>query len=75
MIHRSFFFAGCLALFLTANAQNKDSKTVSSEHSMINMATQKVTTHTFHPDAQWFPDAGLGLFIHWGLASVKNLDI
>lgn len=22
-----------------------------------------------HPDAQWFPDAGLGLFIHWGLTS------
>ncbi len=24
-----------------------------------------------HPDAQWFPDAGLGLFIHWGIASVR----
>lgn len=24
-----------------------------------------------HPDAQWFPQAGLGLFIHWGIASVK----
>lgn len=22
-----------------------------------------------HPDAQWFPEAGLGLFIHWGLTS------
>jgi alpha-L-fucosidase len=22
-----------------------------------------------HPEAQWFPAAGLGLFIHWGLAS------
>ena len=32
-------------------------------------------THTMHPDAQWFPEAGLGLFIHWGLASVKNMDI
>jgi alpha-L-fucosidase len=27
-------------------------------------------SHTTHPDAQWFPGAGLGLFIHWGLASV-----
>ena len=27
--------------------------------------------HNAHPDAQWFPDAGLGLFIHWGLASVS----
>ena len=24
---------------------------------------------TKHPDAQWFPDAGLGLFIHWGIYS------
>lgn len=25
-----------------------------------------------HPDAQWFPDAGLGLFIHWGIAAVRG---
>lgn len=24
---------------------------------------------TVHPDAQWFPDAGLGLFMHWGIVS------
>jgi alpha-L-fucosidase len=23
-----------------------------------------------HPDAQWFDDAGLGLFVHWGLSAV-----
>lgn len=29
-----------------------------------------------HPDAQWFPKAGLGLFIHIGLASVHgNADL
>ena len=29
-----------------------------------------------HPDAQWFPDAGLGLFIHWGIGTVgDNGDI
>lgn len=32
--------------------------------------------HTTHPDAQWFPDAGLGLFLHWGISSVHgNTDI
>ena len=31
--------------------------------------------HTSHPDAQWFPDAGFGLFIHWGIASVKAMNI
>ena len=25
-----------------------------------------------HPDAQWYPKAGLGLFIHWGLSSVRG---
>ena len=25
-----------------------------------------------HPDAQWYPKAGLGLFIHWGLSSVTG---
>src|SRR3954465_9446117 len=55
--------------------QNKDKETVKNEHSMIDMAEEKKATHTLHPGAQWYPEAGLGLFIHWGLASVKNLDI
>ena len=29
-----------------------------------------VQTPNPHPDAQWFPDAGLGLFMHWGIHSV-----
>ncbi|HEX7903212.1 MAG TPA: alpha-L-fucosidase [Chitinophagaceae bacterium] len=57
------------------NAQNNDKETVKSEHGMINVAEEKNTTHSLHPDAQWYPDAGLGLFIHWGLSSVKNMDI
>jgi alpha-L-fucosidase len=33
-------------------------------------------THTTHPEAQWFAEAGLGLFVHWGLASVHgNIDL
>jgi len=31
---------------------------------------QQAGPRNAHPGAQWFPDAGLGLFIHWGLASV-----
>jgi alpha-L-fucosidase len=27
---------------------------------------------TTHPEAQWFADAGLGLFVHWGIASVDG---
>ncbi len=36
----------------------------------LDQASQKPVSTNKHPDAQWFPDAGLGLFIHWGLASV-----
>ncbi|WP_322607503.1 alpha-L-fucosidase [Pontiella agarivorans] len=25
--------------------------------------------HTTHPDAQWWPQAGLGIFMHWGIVS------
>jgi len=29
---------------------------------------------TTHPDAQWFPDAGMGLFLHWGIHSVAGVQ-
>ena len=29
-----------------------------------------------HPDSRWFPDAGLGVFFHWGISSVHGeIDI
>jgi alpha-L-fucosidase len=37
--------------------------------------TGQAPTHTAHPDAQWFPDAALGLFLHWDPASVKGQNI
>lgn len=30
---------------------------------------------TTHPDAQWYPEAGFGMFIHWSISSVKELDL
>ncbi|MBL0159125.1 MAG: alpha-L-fucosidase [Bryobacterales bacterium] len=39
-------------------------------------ARTKPLVSTTHPGAQWFPSAGLGLFMHWGIASVHgNIDI
>lgn len=38
---------------------------------MIGVGTSNAgSSHTLHPDAQWFGDAGLGLFVHWGISSV-----
>jgi len=45
------------------------------EADAIGNAVTTDLTHTMHPDAQWFADAGLGLFIHWGIASVKGINI
>ncbi len=71
----SFLFALIISC-CSVIAQNNDKQVVRSEHDMINVSESKnISTHTTHPDAQWFPEAGLGLFIHWGLSSVKNLDI
>ena len=36
------------------------------------MHTKENFQRTTHPDAQWFGEAGLGLFIHWGISSVHG---
>ena len=66
----------CFSLFgLELVAQNKENESAKAEHSMINVNEKNAgATHTMHPGAQWYPDAGLGLFIHWGLSSVKDVD-
>ena len=49
---------------------------VGEEHAVIGVAASPAKfEHTTHPGAQWFPDAGLGLFIHWGIASVRAMNI
>ena len=45
-----------------------------AEHEAIGVdESTQVSQHTKHPDAQWFPEAGLGLFLHWGISTVKPL--
>jgi alpha-L-fucosidase len=50
---------------------------VKDEHKALGLveAVAKGSEHTQHPDAQWFPEAGLGLFIHWGLSSVRAINL
>ncbi|HXU81926.1 MAG TPA: alpha-L-fucosidase, partial [Polyangia bacterium] len=65
------------ALFLAA-PQGQDE--VKDEHAGIDLVDaivveKKNFEHTKDPGAQWFPEAGLGLFIHWGLSSVKAINI
>ena len=38
----------------------------------LKQTEQKKGYYNNHPEAQWFPKAGLGLFIHWGMAAVSG---
>ena len=39
-------------------------------------AAGKSFRRTDHPDAQWFGNAGLGLFVHWGISTVdRGIDL
>jgi alpha-L-fucosidase len=51
--------------------ENKN-EVVAAQHEMIGNVAAKTCDYvrTTHPDAQWFPEAALGLFIHWGLSSL-----
>jgi alpha-L-fucosidase len=55
--------------------RSEDIEPVKAQHGGINLGQQRADEHTSHPDAQWYPEAGLGLFIHWGICTVKGLNI
>src|SRR5215471_5550284 len=68
-----------LCQFCIANlafAQRKDD-VVKTEHAQIGIVEDKNTKyqHTTHPDAQWYPEAAFGMFIHWGISSIKEFDL
>ncbi len=69
--------SGFILAGITLNAQTEDKDVVQTEHGMIGNTNAKSSAyaHTQDPGAQWFPDATLGLFIHWGISSVKDLGI
>lgn len=72
----------CLFLLALASCKNVEAedKTQAAEGQQNSIGVSKETTQPLvrnsNPDAQWFPKAGLGLFIHWGISSVNgNVDI
>ncbi len=38
----------------------------------VNTDTRSVIKKNDHPDAQWFPKAGFGIFLHWGISTVDG---
>src|SRR4051794_28637639 len=71
------YLSVAFAIFLPVitMAQPKADDTAKAEHGMIGVGAESNAGHTSHPDAQWYPDASFGLFIHWGISSVKAMNI
>ncbi len=75
---RGWWPAAALALASLAvnpSIRGEATEPVPAQDAGINQATQRVEQHTNHPDAQWYPEAGLGLFVHWGICTVQGLNI
>jgi alpha-L-fucosidase len=58
-----------------ADSKNAAADTVALQHEVIGIGgakTKEAFVKTKHPDALWFGQAGLGLFLHWGISSVHG---
>ncbi|MEI6945591.1 alpha-L-fucosidase [Paraflavisolibacter sp. H34] len=70
--------AGLSLCMLSSGAfAQKEADRVKMEHAQIGIVEDKTSgyTHTTHPDARWFPQAGLGMFLHWGISTLKEKDL
>jgi alpha-L-fucosidase len=59
-----------LASLLLLSSISPADQAADAQAAILDQSSQRPVSSNKHPDAQWFPDAGLGLFIHWGIASV-----
>jgi len=72
---RIVFIAALSVLFTQVSAQQNNVAVDSAalfQAQQLKQTEQNVGPHNSHPNAQWFPKAGLGLFIHWGMVAVKG---
>jgi alpha-L-fucosidase len=74
-----FLILGAIAAVLLAPgaraAERGGAQEVKGQHAAIGVVEARQDgKHTQHPDAQWFPEAGVGLFLHWDEASVRCLE-
>jgi alpha-L-fucosidase len=67
--------AALIAPAVAATPTKRDDAIVKAEHGMIGVGGESANNRTVHPDAQWFPDAGFGLFLHWSICSVRAMNI
>jgi len=72
------FIVSITALLITLTPINAQQNKIAVDSTallqakQLKQAEQKNGPSNSHPDAQWFPKAGLGLFIHWGMTAVTG---
>ena len=67
----------CMSVSLFAQEKKQtEADRVKMEHAQIGIVDDpsKEVKHTNNPGAQWFAHAGLGMFIHWGINSINEID-
>jgi alpha-L-fucosidase len=62
---------GVATLVPVARAADAKSE-AKDQHAAIGVTESKDVYHNTSPDAQWYPEAGFGLFLHWGIAAVHD---
>jgi alpha-L-fucosidase len=69
-------FCASPKLFAQKNKQQEEDR-IKMEHAQIGIVDNPSTNykHTTHPGAQWFGEAGFGMFIHWSIASINEIDL
>lgn len=57
--------------------ETDEQRRVKAEHEQIGIVTDSKASYkrTTSPDAQWYPEAAFGMFIHWSIISVKERDV
>ncbi|MBK0384166.1 alpha-L-fucosidase [Pedobacter sp. SD-b] len=70
----SLFFVAQTDIYAQKTKNNEE---VKQQHEQIGIVQNNSVKyqHTQHPDAQWFSNAGFGMFIHWGISSIKEIDL
>ena len=63
-----------LSVSLRLGAQSPTGYTEQTAMALLETIEGTPFVHTESPEAQWYPKAGLGLFIHWGIHSVAGGD-
>jgi alpha-L-fucosidase len=58
----------------TPMSSSAQTQAADAQHQALGMKNHSSPNYqrTQHPEAQWFPQAGLGLFLHWGISSVRG---